>query len=91
MTELAGGDLIMSIHPRYQELLLAPDVPREERIGLPVDPQVIARLERMSEFVRAYEPDGMAPEEFIAFGATQRTLSQFSEIGWAMLEAFDAS
>lgn len=90
MTELAGGELIMSIHPRYQEQLLAPGVPREERIEKPVDPQAIAHLERMSEFVRAYEPDGMAPEEFIAYGATQRTLSQFYEIGWAMLEAFDA-
>jgi transaldolase len=91
MTELAGGELIMSIHPRYQEQLLAPGVPREERIGRPIDPQVIARLEHISEFVRAYEPDGMTPEEFVAYGVTQRTLSQFSEIGWAMLEAFDAS
>jgi transaldolase len=90
MTELAGGKLIMSIHPRYQELLLAPGVPREERIEQPVDRQAIERLECMPEFVRSYEPDGMAPEEFIAFGATQRTLSQFSEIGWAMLEAFNA-
>jgi transaldolase len=90
MTELAGGKLVMSIHPRYQELLLAPGVPREERIERPVDRQAIERLEGVPEFVRAYEPDGMAPEEFIAYGATQRTLSQFYEIGWAMLEAFDA-
>jgi transaldolase len=90
MTELAGGELIMSIHPRYQQLLLAPGVPREERIDRPVDPLAIERLERMPEFVRAYEPDGMSAQEFISFGATQRTLSQFYEVGWAMLEAFDA-
>jgi len=90
MTELAGAELIMSIHPRYQDLLLAPDVPREERIGRLIDALAIERLERMPEFVRSYEPDGMAPEEFIAFGATQRTLTQFNEAGWAMLEAFDA-
>ena len=90
MTELAGAELIMSIHPRYQELLLAPGVPREERIDRSIDPQAIERLERMPEFVRSYEPDGMAPGEFIAFGATQRTLTQFNEVGWAMLEAFDA-
>ena len=90
MTELAGAELIMSIHPHYQELLLAPGVPREERIGRLIDPLAIERLGRMPEFVRSYEPDGMAPEEFIAFGATQRTLTQFSEVGWAMLEAFDA-
>lgn len=88
MTELAGGELTMSIHPRYQEQLLAPGVPREERIERPIDPRVIERLEHLSEFVRAYEPDGMAPEELITFGLTQRTLSQFCEIGWNMLEAF---
>jgi transaldolase len=90
MTELAGAELIMSIHPTYQALLQAPGVVREERISLPIDPEAIARLRRMPEFVRSYEPDGMVPEEFIAFGATQRTLTQFNEVGWALLERFDA-
>jgi transaldolase len=88
MTELAGAELIMSIHPRYQELLIAPGVPREQRIDLPVDPQAIVRLSAVPEFVRSYEPDGMKPEEFIAFGASQKTLSQFDQVGWSMLEAF---
>jgi len=35
--------------------------------------------------VRAYEPDGMEPSEFVAFGATQRTLSQFVEAGWKLM------
>jgi transaldolase len=89
MTELAGAELIMSIHPRYQAMLLQPGVPREERINIPIDPRVIAHLQAVPEFVRSYEPDGMAPEDFIAFGVTQRTLSQFTEIGWALLESFD--
>jgi transaldolase len=42
----------------------------------------------MPEFVRAYEPDGMQPEEFIGFGATQRTLAQFCDVGWRLLENF---
>jgi transaldolase len=91
MTELAGAELIMSIHPKHQAMLLAPGVPREQRIDLPIAPEVIDRLNVMPEFVRSYEPDGMAPEEFIAYGATQKTLSQFDQVGWAMLEAFDAS
>jgi transaldolase len=90
MTELAGAELIMSIHPRYQEVLLQPGIPREARMDLPIEPEVIDRLCTVPEFVRAYEPDGMRPQEFIAFGATQRTLSQFSEVGWAMLEGYDA-
>ena len=85
MTGLAGGELTMSIHPKYQQLLLVPGVPREDGIQKPVAADVIRRLETIPEFVRAYEPDGMAPEEFITCGVIQRTLSQFSEKGWSML------
>ena len=88
MTELAGAKLIMSIHPRYQTMLLVPDVAKEERIAVPVDPKVVARLQKLPEFVRSYEPDGMTPNDFIQFGATQRTLTQFSEVGWGLLESF---
>ena len=31
-------------------------------------------LPSIPEFVRAYEPDGMTPEEFDTYGATVRTL-----------------
>jgi len=86
MTELAGADLIMSIHPKNQIKILSPGVPREQRIDLPVSDEVINRLKRMPEFVKAYEPEGMQPEEFITYGVTQRTLSQFTEIGWKPLQ-----
>jgi len=89
MTELAGAKLVMSIHPRHQAMLLEPDVPQEMRIERPIAPAVIDRLCRIPEFVRSYEPDGMPPSEFIGYGATQRTLSQFIQVGWAMLESFD--
>ena len=88
MVELAGAELIMSIHPKYQAMLLQPGVPRETRINVPVAVEAIERLQAVPEFVRAYEPDGMAPEEFITFGATQRTLAQFSAAGWSLLESF---
>jgi transaldolase len=86
LTELAGGDVIMSIHPSYQELFLSPDLPREQRIDKPVATGVLDRLRELPEFVRSYEPDGMAPSEFVGFGATQRTLCQFSEMGWKLME-----
>jgi transaldolase len=72
-------------------MLLAPGVPREKRIDLPIAPEVIDRLRTIPEFVRSYEPDGMAPEEFIAYGASQKTLSQFDQVGWSLLESFDAA
>lgn len=86
MTELAGADLLMSIHPTYQEILVSQDFPREPRIDRPVPDQVIRRLQQMPEFVRSYEPDGMAPPEFIGFGLSQRTLGQFTE-SWKQLES----
>jgi transaldolase len=89
MTELAGAELIMSVHPKHQAMLLEPGVPREQRINLPIDPQAIDRLRTIPEFVRSYEADGMAPTDFIAYGASQKTLSQFDQVGWSLLESFD--
>lgn len=88
ITELVGADLIMSIHPKYQEMFLSQEMPREERIEKEVPADVINRLMKLPEFVRSYQPDGMTPEEFITYGATQRTLTQFAEIGWKQLESF---
>lgn len=86
MLGLAGAELIMSIHPDHQATLLAPGVPREGGIAVPVASEVIRRLEALPDFVRAYEPDGMSPEDFLAYGLTQRTLTQFAERGWRGLE-----
>jgi len=88
MTELAGAEVIMSIFPSIQEMLLVPDLPREERIDKEIPADVIERLSGIPDFVRAYEPDGMKPAEFITYGVTQRTLSQFIEIGWKLMENF---
>jgi len=89
MTEVAGAEFIVSIHPRYQAMLLEPGTVQERRIGVPVPSDVIDRLTTLPEFVRSYEPDGMAPEDFITYGAVQRTLSQFDQVGWSLLEGYD--
>ncbi len=91
LTELVGAHVIMSIHPKCQEIFLSQEMPREERIDREIPADVIERLMTLPEFVRSYEPDGMAPEEFISYGATQRTLTQFAEIGWNPLERFQFS
>jgi transaldolase len=89
VTDLAGADLVLSIHPKYQALLADPALSKEQLIDKPVAPQSISKLMKIPEFVKAYEPDGMDPSEFISFGAEQRTLTQFSEVGWKMLEGFE--
>jgi transaldolase len=88
LTELAGAALLMSIHPTYQEPFVTQDFPREPRIDQPVPEDAIERLQQIPDFVRAYEPDGMMPSEFVSFGTTQRTLSQFTEVGWKELEGY---
>jgi len=50
--------------------------------------EVTERLSQIPDFVRAYEPDGMRATEFITYGVTQRTLSQFYESGWKLMENF---
>jgi transaldolase len=88
MTELAGAKMIFSTAPSIQKMVSKLEGPFHERINLPVNPSVINRLMKLSEFVRAYEPDGMKPEDFITYGVTQKTLSQFVEAGWLPLEGY---
>jgi transaldolase len=88
LTELAGADLLMSIAPAWQGVFVTRDLPREERIGKPIPDDAIERLRTMPEFVRAYEQDGMTPSEFMGFGATQRTLGQFVDVGWRLMENY---
>jgi transaldolase len=87
LTELAGADMVMSVHPRYQKLLLQPGTAQVERWEAPVPQAAIDRLMTLPEFVRSYEPEGMQDTEFCAYGLAQRTLSQFIESGWNPLEA----
>ena len=85
LTEMAGGKLLYTINTRVQDMILAADPSQEERISNPVPQDV---LNQIPEFVRAYEPDGMKPSEFITYGVTQKLLSQFNETGWAPLETY---
>jgi transaldolase len=87
--ELAGADIVFSIHPKIQKVLAKIEGPWEEKINVPVDEDAIKRLSTVSEFVRAYEPDGMKPEDFITFGVVQKTLSQFVETGWKSIEGYE--
>jgi transaldolase len=75
--ELVGGDLVVSPPFAWQELINAGGLSAEERIGVPVAAAILDELRSLSEFRRAYEVDGMAPEEFASFGAARVTLRQF--------------
>ncbi len=88
MTNLAGGGLVMSIHPTYQKALLEGAIERGLHIDEPVPADVLAKLERVPEFAKAYEPEGLEESQMVSYGVTQRTVSQFIESGWKLLEQF---
>ncbi len=87
--ELAGSKTMLSVAPKIGSGLAEEEFTQDisER---PVPEAVINDLKRMKEFVRAYEPDGMKKEEFITYGAVNRTTFQFIETGWNRIEAYQA-
>ena len=77
-TELVGGDVSMTLPYPWQVRFNASGITPKPRMDVPVDPALIADLvDRIPDFRRAYEPDGMTPDEFEAFGASARTLRTF--------------
>ncbi|MGZ6268828.1 MAG: transaldolase family protein [Candidatus Limnocylindrales bacterium] len=77
-TELVGGAVSMTMTHQWQVRFNASGIDPVSRIDVPVDPAIVAELcERIPDFGRAYEPDGLTPPEFDAYGATARTLRGF--------------
>jgi len=77
-SEFIGGNVVISPPCLWQKRYNASDVTVENRIDKPVDPEIIAELEKKYvDFRRAYQENGMKAEEFDDFGATIRTLRQF--------------
>lgn len=84
---LAGADMSMSLSAGILTAL-SKETAMVEHIDEPVADETIARLNGIPEFVRAYNIEALPEEEFIRFGASQRTLSQFVEAGWSMIAEF---
>lgn len=77
-TELVGGDVVLTMPHAWQVRFNASGIEPVSRIDVPVDPALIRELQaRIPDFNRAYEPDGLAPEEFAGYGASARTLRGF--------------
>lgn len=77
-SEFIGGEVSMTIPPMWIRRFAASDIKVENRMDTPVDPRLVEKLmKHFPDFTRAYEPDGLRPEEFEHYGATNRTLMQF--------------
>ena len=77
-SELIGGDVVITMPAVWQRRFNASSVEVRPRMDDPVDPAIVDELQRhFPDFVRAYEPDGLAPSEFDSFGPSARTLRAF--------------
>jgi transaldolase len=77
-TELVGGDVIITMPHAWQVRFNESGIAPEPRIDEPVPSALVEDLlTRIPDFARAYEPGGMAAEEFDGYGATRRTLRTF--------------
>ncbi len=77
-SELIGGDVVITLPAPWQRRFNASSVEVRPRMDDPVDPAIVDELRRrFPDFVRAYEPDGMTPDEFDTFGPSARTLRAF--------------
>lgn len=86
-TALAGSDMTFSLSAGIVDAC-GKETEMVEHINDEVSKETIANLKTIPEFVRAYEIGGLDESEFIRFGASQRTLSQFVEAGWGMIASF---
>jgi transaldolase len=79
-SEFIGGDVVISPPCMWQKRYNASDVTIENRMDKPVDPSIVEELEKKyADFRRAYNENGLTPDEFDGFGATIRTLRQFCQ------------
>jgi transaldolase len=89
-SELIGGDISMTIPAAWQRLFNASAVEVRDRWSDQAPKTYIDELlERVPEFRKAYEPDGMAIPEFDSYGATRRTLRAFVASYWELVGAID--
>jgi transaldolase len=77
-SELIGPGIVQSMPYAWWKQFEASDHPVRATLDEPVDPAVVSTLSRRFEdFRRAYEPDGLAPADFVRFGPSVHTLNQF--------------
>jgi len=77
-SELIGGDVVLTIPSEYQRLFNSSDIEVKERMQNPVSTEIVDYLySHFADFRKAYDVDGMQPEEFDTYGATVRTLRGF--------------
>ena len=87
VTELVGGKLVLTIAPAMQAAILEKGYLLRRTIDEPVSADLLQEVSRVPDFRRAYEPDGLTPQDFAGYGSFVKTQGQFIE-GYGKLEQF---
>lgn len=75
--EFIGGNIILTIPYAWQVKYNNSSYAIEETINNPVNPAYLAKLQQLEEFNKAYDEDGLKPEEFEHYGAFVATMKGF--------------
>ncbi|MDA0348592.1 MAG: transaldolase [Verrucomicrobia bacterium] len=78
-SEIIGPDVLQSIPygwwKKYNEAEITPRLSLNE----PMDKTILSELMKFDDFKQAYYEDGMTPDEFVSYGASINTITQFIE------------
>lgn len=75
--QFIGGDLILTIPYGWQLKYNSSEYEIKETINDEVNPEYLKKLKKLPEFNKAYDIDGLKPEEFEHYGAFLATISGF--------------
>jgi transaldolase len=77
-SELIGGECVVTLPSVWQRRFNGSAIEVRSRIDDPIDERILDQLRsHFPDFVRAYEPDGLATADFDTFPPTVRTLRAF--------------
>jgi transaldolase len=75
--EFIGGDIVLTIPFAWQKKYNSADVEVTAHMDDAMDEDLLRELNRLDEFHKAFDPDGLKPEEFEHYGAFIKTMDQF--------------
>ncbi len=85
-TELVGKDVVQSIPYPWWKQFEASDLTPRASLHEPVAAHLLTQLQKVPDFRRAYDEDGLQPAELATYGASVHTLKQFL-VGYQELTA----
>ncbi|TQI68390.1 transaldolase family protein [Clostridium sp. KNHs216] len=76
-SQLIGGDLAMTVNYVWHKKINACNIEVKNRIDEPVNQRYLNELNKLAEFHKSFDENGMKPEEFEKYGGFRNTLSTF--------------